>query len=118
VDRDSTSIAAQVRALLETTDPQAPAAGQPEWARAMVGEMEHVLVSGYACALTLDGERLRLEDRLHELALRVDGNLEQASELTRVRRDLRSREGELDGLRTLLGELRTRVADRRASLER
>lgn len=83
----------------------------------MIGEMEHLLVSGYACALALDSECRKLDATVRELALRIDGDLAEVGELRRVKRELSSRNGELDGLRDLLGELHGRIASRRDALD-
>lgn len=92
----------EIRSLLDV-----PAdAGQPP--RVVV---EDTLTSGYAYALALEGERLRIERRLREL-LRSDASpnararLEEIAELTRL---LAVADGELAGVRALLSSLRAQA---------
>ena len=80
----------------------------------LVTEMEDTLTDGYARALQLESERLRLERRIGELAHRVDGP-EQADELKRLAARLRDIDGELDGLRSHLGALHKHLEAVRAA---
>jgi hypothetical protein len=92
----------EIRSLLD-----APAsAEQPP--RAVV---EDTLTNGYAYALALEGERLRLERRLRELLRAEPGpsarvRMEEIAELSRL---LAAAEGELAGLRSLLSSLRAQA---------
>jgi len=71
--------------------------------------VEDTLTSGYAYALALEGERLRIERRLREL-FRGDGEprarSEEVSELTGL---LAHADQELAGLRALLSSLRAQA---------
>lgn len=90
----------RVRALLDwsSKDPRGP----------KVEELEHTLTDGYATALALEGECLRIGKRIGELG--VDG-----SESTQLRGRLRETEDELSRLRDLLAVLRRRTEAARAS---
>lgn len=90
----------RVRALLDwsSKDPRGP----------KVEELEHTLTDGYAAALALEGECLRIGKRIGELG--VDG-----SESTQLRGRLRETEDELSRLRDLLAVLRRRTEAARAS---
>ena len=80
----------------------------------LVTEMEDTLTDGYARALELEGERLRLERRIGQLAHRVDGQ-EDADELRALAARLRDVDGELDGLRDQLGALQRHLEEVRAA---
>jgi hypothetical protein len=77
-------------------------------------EMEHTLTDGYARALQLEAERLRLERRIGELAHSLEGP-EQADELRELAARLRNADDDLAGLRSVLGALQRRVDSRRAA---
>ena len=77
----------------------------------VVTDVENTLTDGYALALELEGERLRIERRMTELARRVD-RPEEAGELRGLAARLIASEAELAEVRTLLAELR-RLADSR-----
>lgn len=70
--------------------------------------MEDTLTDGYALALGLEGERLRIERRMAELARTVE-RPEEAGELRRLATRLIGTEAELSEIRTLLAELRRRA---------
>jgi ABC-type phosphate transport system auxiliary subunit len=72
---------------------------------------EHTLTDGYARALTLETERVRLEKRMGELAGGLnDGSGEAPTEeLGTVARRLSDTEGELARLRGVLRSLRARA---------
>ncbi|MDX6466613.1 MAG: hypothetical protein QOI27_1653 [Gaiellaceae bacterium] len=80
-----------------------------------LARMEDTLTGGYAQALALEAERLRLERRLGEVARTADGpnvaNL--ADELSSLASRLTSAEGELSHLRALLGSLQERTRSMR-----
>ena len=81
--------------------------------------IEDTLTEGYALALALDAERLRLERRIGEVARDADGrNGSLADELTALAARLKSTDGELVRLRTLLGSLRDRARDVRSAAPR
>jgi len=80
----------------------------------LVTEMEDTLTDGYARALQLEAERLRLERRIGELALSVDGP-EEADELKALAGRLRDVDVELEGLRNRLGLLQKHLAAVRAA---
>jgi ABC-type phosphate transport system auxiliary subunit len=80
----------------------------------LVTEMEDTLTDGYARALELEVERLRLERRIGELAHDVEG-AQGASELRSLASRLRRVDAELDGLRDQLGALQRHLANTRAA---
>ena len=95
----SRNLADRIRSLLEQgADPSVP----------VLTELEHTLTDGYAEALRLEGERLRLERRIGELAHGVNGR-EQADELRDLAERLRGADEDLASLRGLLQLLQRRV---------
>jgi len=82
----------------------APTSGEhaPSLAR-----MEDALTEGYAQALALEAERLRLQQRIGEVARAADG--EVAEEIRSLARRITHADGELMKLRTLLGSLHDRA---------
>ena len=80
----------------------------------LVTEMEDTLTDGYARALQLEGERLRLERRIGELAHSVEGP-EEADELKTLAGRLRDVDVELEGLRDRLGALQKHLEAVRAA---
>ena|SRR5262245_23382325 len=80
----------------------------------LVTEMEDTLTDGYARALQLEGERLRVERRIGQLAHSVDGP-EEADELKELAARLRDIDGDLDGLRGHLGALQKHLEEVRAA---
>jgi ABC-type phosphate transport system auxiliary subunit len=80
----------------------------------LVTEMEDTLTDGYARALELESERLRLERRIGQLARRVDGP-EEADELRALAGRLRDVDSELDRLRGQLGALQRHLQETRAA---
>src|ERR671936_2970687 len=101
---DLASLVARIRSLL---DPHAADPGE-------LTEMEHTLTDGYARALQIEAERLRLERRIGELAHLIDGP-DEAGELRRLAHRLRTADEDLASLRDLLGELQRRVDEERAA---
>jgi chromosome segregation ATPase len=65
--------------------------------------LEHTLTSGYAYALGLERERVRLERRLHELLQSAEA---LSGEMTELSAKLTHAERELADVRALLAELR------------
>jgi hypothetical protein len=73
--------------------------------------IEATLTEGYAAALALDGERLRLERKIDEVTAHVaQGRNSGVKELQRVMTRLEATEQDLADLRDLLARLRTRAA--------
>jgi hypothetical protein len=103
---DLASLVFRIRSLL---DPRSPDPSQP-----LLTEMEHTLTDGYARALQLEGERIRLERQIGELARRIDGPHE-AGELRMLAQRLRNADDDLASLRDLLGELQRRVQAERTA---
>jgi ABC-type phosphate transport system auxiliary subunit len=106
MSQDLASLVQRIRSLLEHRggDPTTP----------LLTAMEHTLTDGYARALELEGERLRLERRIGELAHRLDGP-EQAGELRELAARLRSVDDDLASLRDALVPLQQRVDAARAA---
>jgi hypothetical protein len=101
--RDQPPLIDRVRALLDwsSEDPRGP----------KVEELEHTLTDGYAAALALEGECLRIGKRMGELSV-------DRSESIQLRGQLRETEEELSQLRDLLAVLRGRTEAARASAAR
>jgi chromosome segregation ATPase len=74
--------------------------------------IERTLTDGYAHALSLEGERRRLEQRLSQLARELhDGDTAtKTDELSSVARQLDGNAGDLTRLRSALAELRRHAA--------
>ena len=79
-----------------------------------LAQLEDTLTTGYAQALQLEGERMRIERSLRA-ALRSDEELPSPAELDRLRRRLGEADGELRRLRDLLRSLRRHVYDPRVA---
>jgi len=81
-----------------------------------LARIEDTLTDGYARALALEAERLRIERRLAELARMVNGDdpAGSAGELAALSEQLGCTDGELSRLRGVLGVLRDRVRAARA----
>jgi hypothetical protein len=77
-----------------------------------LGAIEETLTTGYAHALALEGERLRIERDLRSL-IRTPGHPSRArvAEIRGLEARLTDADGELRRLRRLLATLRTHVAD-------
>jgi hypothetical protein len=73
--------------------------------------MEHTLTDGYAAALALEGECLRITRRMTELSR----DSTRPAELRGLARRLHGAEGDLSELRQLLEVLRRRAEDARRS---
>lgn len=92
-----------VRALLVTLN---EGTGVPSRKR-----IEATLTEGYAAALALDGERLRLERRMDEVTAHVaHGRGERVKEMQKVLARLEETEQDLADLRELLTRLRVRAS--------
>jgi hypothetical protein len=83
-------------------------------AKPLLTEMEHTLTDGYARALELEAERLRIERRIGELAHRLD-DADEVDELRDLALRLRQADEELAGLRGMLATLQQHVDDARAA---
>jgi hypothetical protein len=106
MSHDLPSLVDRIRSLLEQrgADPTMP----------LLTDLEHTLTDGYARALELEAERLRLERRIGELAHRLDGP-EEAGELRELARRLRGTDDDLASLRDVLVPLQRRVDAARAA---
>jgi tRNA C32,U32 (ribose-2'-O)-methylase TrmJ len=72
--------------------------------------VEETLTEGYAAALALDGERLRLERRMDEVTAHVaQGANARVKEMQKVLARLETTEQDLADLRDLLTRLRSRA---------
>jgi hypothetical protein len=79
--------------------------------------IEHTLTSGYARALALEAERLRIERKLADVASRLADETtdEDASEVAQLGQRLSLADDDLTRLRGLLVSLRTRADEVRAA---
>jgi chromosome segregation ATPase len=102
-------MAGEQRTILDEIDALLAA---PQSATSELGRIEDTLTVGYAHALALEAEQLRLERRLAELAaeLAAGASEQRAEELASVLGRMSSTTGDLTHLRTLLGSLRERVS--------
>ena len=98
-----------IRALLD----QPPGAEESGF----LGRLEHTLTDGYARALALEAERVRLARRMGELAggLHRESGEVPTAELGAVARRLTDAEAELTRLRSVLESLRERARAVRAA---
>ncbi len=105
-----------IPALLEQIDDLLATSSSADEA-ATLARLERTLTDGYAHALSLEAERLRLERRMTELAGELhDGNREQkAEELAQVSRRISRAGAEIDRLRGTLSKLRARATAVRAT---
>jgi hypothetical protein len=78
-----------------------------------LADVEETLTQGYATALAIDAERLRIERRLGEVAR--NATADQAAEIRQLGTQLTSADGELHRLRTVLVTLRDRARVLRAA---
>ena len=104
-----------VPALLEQIDDLLASTSTDE--PVTLARLERTLTDGYAHALSLEAERLRLERRMTELAAELhDGNREQkAKELAQVSRRISSAGIEIERLRGTLTQLRAHTTAVRAT---
>jgi ABC-type phosphate transport system auxiliary subunit len=107
--RETATLYEEIRALLDD-----PSGAEED---GFLDRLEHTLTDGYARALALEAERVRLERRMGELA----GGLHEASgdghaaELATVARRLADTDAELTQLRGVLDSLRDRARAVRAA---
>ena len=81
-----------------------------------LSRIEDTLMDGYAEALALEAERLRLERRLGEVARDAGGaGRELATELAAIAERISRADGRLSRLRTLLDSLRERAREIRTA---
>jgi hypothetical protein len=97
----------RIRRLLGQYDAGGPSRELPE--------VEHTLTDGYASALTLEGERWRIERKIADLALRLN-DPDEAQELHALAVRLSSADAELTRLRGLLVALREHADALRAGV--
>lgn len=85
---------------------------------ATLARLERTLTDGYAHALSLEAECVRLERRISDLAGDLhEGNRElKTQELAKVSRRLSNTSAVLDGLRGTLVQLRRRATAARAAI--
>ena len=81
-----------------------------------LADVEETLTQGYAEALALEAERLRLERRLGEVAR--SATADHTAELRSLGSRLNSADGELVRLRAMLGTLHDRARNLRAAAAR
>jgi hypothetical protein len=99
VDERLPAVLTEIRSLLDVAEgTDAPSRG----------EVEHALTSGYAYALALEGERLRIERRLRTLLRRASGK-PATDDLADLTAQLASADQELAGVRALLSSLRAQA---------
>jgi hypothetical protein len=81
-------------------------------------DIEHTLTSGYASALALEAERMRLERRIAAVAAKLGEEASELrhSELARLGRRLSAADGDLARLRGLLSSLRSRADEVRTAV--
>ncbi len=84
--------------------------GAPSLAR-----LEDILTEGYAEALSLEAERLRLERRLGQVARDAGAGTTGTAELAELSERITTADGRLAHLRMLLGSLRERAREARAA---
>ncbi|HUJ93290.1 MAG TPA: hypothetical protein VLW05_11370 [Gaiellaceae bacterium] len=103
---DATDEAPVLQEIQELLSAPAEGAGAPTLAR-----LEDTLTEGYAQALALEAERLRIERRLGEVAREAGGGdpSRLSAELASLATRLRRADGELARLRGLLVPLRERT---------
>ena len=82
-----------------------------------LAQIERTLTDGYAHALELEGEKLRLERRVSEITQKIDrgDSAEHARELASLAGRLDGNAGALAKLRGVLGELRRHASSVRGS---
>lgn len=105
---EDTTLLDEIAALVAEPAPSQPAR--------LIARIEHTLTAGYARALALEAERLRLERRFSTLAadLARGEPAEKQDELKQLARRTSDADGDLRLLRTLLRELRDRARELRA----
>lgn len=100
VDERLPAVLTEIRSLLDVPEGTAP----PSRA-----EVEHTLTSGYAYALALEGECLRIESRLRALVRSSDSGKPAADEVAELTGRLAHTDQELAAVRALLSSLRSQA---------
>jgi hypothetical protein len=75
--------------------------------------IERTLTDGYARALSLEAERLRIEKQIAEIANALTRGEDNTGDLSALARRLQASDDALTKLRTLLASLRTRADEAR-----
>ena len=92
-------------------------AAPPAGAKApSLDEIEDALTAGYANALAIEAERLRIERKIAEVAASLDAEASpdpRTAELATLGQRLSAADGDLAQLRALLSSLRTRADEAR-----
>jgi hypothetical protein len=81
-----------------------------------VPELERTLTDGYATALALEGERIRIERQMDGVAAAIDTHPQGAKELSALAERRAKLDGELNHLRARLGLLNQRTRELRAAV--
>ena len=81
----------------------------------LLARMEDTLTVGYARALALEAERLRLERRINSVAAELSAGGNRNDELAELSRRASEADGALSSLRKLLDTLRLRARELRAT---
>jgi hypothetical protein len=104
---EDTTLLDEIAALVAEPAPSQPAR--------LIARIEHTLTAGYARALALEAERLRLERRFSAVAAELARGepAEQQDELQELARRASDADGDLRLLRALLRELRDRARELR-----
>jgi hypothetical protein len=79
-----------------------------------VREIERTLTDGYATALALEGERMRIERRMDDVTASIDVDPDVAQELSALAERRAAIDDELGHLRARLGALKQRTRELRA----
>ena len=105
---DLSTLFDRIRGLIEARpgDPDVP----------LLTTMEHTLTDGYARALELESEMLRIERRIRELAHEID-HPDEAEELRGLATRLRLTKESLESLRELLTDLKQSVETARTATQ-
>jgi hypothetical protein len=103
------ALLADIRSLID-----APVDGQDG---PFLADLERTLTDGYAHALALEAECLRLERQMSEAAVRIADGVpdENAAELSAMALRLRNADTDLGELRVALNSLRARASQLRAA---
>ena len=81
-----------------------------------VPELERTVTDGYATALALEGERLRIDRQMDGVAASINGDPAGAKELSALAARRASLDKELSHLRERLGLLKQRASEVRAAV--
>lgn len=81
-----------------------------------VPELERTLTDGYATALALEGERIRIDREIDGVAAEIDSNPQGAKELSALAERRAKVDTELSHLRARLGVLKQRTRELRSAI--